>query len=327
MGSTTDPRSEAPGRFRLGRRIGEGLRFHSGLALLGLMLLGGTLIGACARPFLSAQRFRWFLRGWAAAIFRGYLRAIRRLGLLQVDLSELDRLRDEPSLIIAPNHPSLLDAALVISRLPRTVCIMKASLCDNLFLGAGARMAGYIPNDSPRSMVRLAVQALNDGGQLLIFPEGTRSSDAPIGPLKPAFAAIARRARAPVQTIFIEAESRYLSKGWPLWRRPVALPLRYRVRLGPRVAPEGSTDDIVARVTACLRSGLSSSGPAAAPSAAPFAAPSTASTASPPASSSALTPIFSPGDDPSAAGARAHGGRLRSDDFTLSTIARLPIDD
>lgn len=256
-------RREASQAFRpalsrsIWRRGAEWLGFPAGLLLLGGMLLGGTLIGACARLFMPASRFRWFLRGWASATFRGYLRGLQAMGLLHADLSDLDRIRDESSLILAPNHPSLLDAVLVISRLPRTVCIMKASLWDNLFLGAGARMAGYIRNDSPRSMVRLSVQALAEGGQLLVFPEGTRSAQAPIGPLKPAFAAIARRAGAPVQTIIIETDSPYLAKGWPLWRKP-PLPLRFRVRLGPRVQPDGSVDELVARVDGCFRAELGS---------------------------------------------------------------------
>jgi len=36
--------------------------------------------------------------------------------------------------------------------------------------------------------------------------------------------------------VFIEADSPFLGKGWPLLRRP-ALPVRYRVRLGRRFDP------------------------------------------------------------------------------------------
>ena len=301
--------SRSPAGPSLWRRGAEWLGFRAGLLLLGVMLLGGTLIGAGARPFMSASRFRWFLRGWASAIFRGYLRGLAAMGLLRADLADLDRIRDEASLILAPNHPGLHDAVLVISRLPRTVCIMKASLWDNLFLGAGARMAGYIRNDSPRSMVRLSVQALAEGGQLLVFPEGTRSTQAPIGPLKPAFAAIARRAGVPVQTIIIETDSRYLAKGWPLWRKP-PLPLRFKVRLGPRVQPDGTVDELVSRVADCFRAELGGAARAA------------------PACTPPSTSSVTPGVEPAAA-PPAHGGaRLRSDDLSLSmTSARLPVDD
>jgi 1-acyl-sn-glycerol-3-phosphate acyltransferase len=113
----------------------------------------------------------------------------------QVRPSALDILRGEPSIVIAPNHPSLLDAVLVISRLPKVVCIMKAKIWDNPLLGAGARLSGYIRNDSPVSMIKLAAKELEAGHQLLVFPEGTRTVNKPINPFKGGFAVIAKSRR------------------------------------------------------------------------------------------------------------------------------------
>jgi Tat protein secretion system quality control protein TatD with DNase activity len=44
---------------------------------------------------------------------------------------------------------------------------------------------------------------------------------------------IAKHANVPVQTLIIETDSPFLSKGWPLFKRP-SLPIVYRVRLGKR---------------------------------------------------------------------------------------------
>ena len=43
----------------------------------------------------------------------------------------------------------------------------------------------------------------------------------PLSPLTGSFAVIAKRARAPVQSVFIDTDSPYLGKGWPIWRLPV----------------------------------------------------------------------------------------------------------
>jgi 1-acyl-sn-glycerol-3-phosphate acyltransferase len=85
-------------------------------------------------------------------------------------------------------------------------------------------------------MVRHSVDELRDGGQLLLFPEGTRTTRAPVNAFRGAIALIAQQAGVPVQTVFIETDSPFLGKGWPLTRRP-RLPLRYRVRLGRRFDP------------------------------------------------------------------------------------------
>jgi hypothetical protein len=39
-----------------------------------------------------------------------------------------------------------------------------------------------------------------------------------------------------VQTVFIESTSRFLGKGWPIFRRP-EMPITYRIRLGREFAP------------------------------------------------------------------------------------------
>jgi len=120
----------------------------------------------------------------------------------------------------------LLDVVLVVSRLPHVVCIMKAEILRNLFLGGGARLAAYIRNDSCFAMIRTAAAAVGAGSQLLVFPEGTRTRRAPVNHFEGGFALIAKTARVPVQTVFIETNSLFLGKGWPLFRKP-AFPLTY----------------------------------------------------------------------------------------------------
>jgi 1-acyl-sn-glycerol-3-phosphate acyltransferase len=106
----------------------------------------------------------------------------------------------------------------------------------NLFLGAGSRLARYVPNRSSRQLIRESVDNLQRGGLLLLFPEGTRTRRLPINSFVGSVALIARHARVPVQTLIIETDSPFLSKGWPLFKRP-DLPIVYKVRLGKRFDP------------------------------------------------------------------------------------------
>lgn len=205
----------------------------------GLLGIGGLVWSLLALPLhlmLPARHARGIGRGVITRGFRLYLGALEASGGFRFDLSALDALRDAGPLILAPNHPSLLDAVMLLSRAPQAVCVLKASLFDSVFFGAGARLAGYIGNDSPIDMVRRSADELRCGGQLLVFPEGTRTTRAPVNSFRGAFSLIARQAGVPVQTVFIEADSAFLGKGWPLLRRPV-MPVRYRVRLGRRFDP------------------------------------------------------------------------------------------
>jgi 1-acyl-sn-glycerol-3-phosphate acyltransferase len=185
-------------------------------------------------------------------LFGFFVALLHRLGLARCELAALDALRDGPPMIIAPNHPTYLDAMLILSRLPNVVCIMKADVLDNVFLGGGAKLAGYIPAHAPREMIRAAAAALAAGRHVLFFPEGTRTVRAPVNAFRGGFAAIARRAQVPVQAVVIEAYTAYMRKGWPLLRMP-EFPLVYRVRLGERFAPPTDSRTLVAALEASFR--------------------------------------------------------------------------
>lgn len=156
---------------------------------------------------------------------------MERLGVLRIHFPEADQLRAMHGVVIAPNHPSLLDATFFLARLPELTCLMKRAVLHNPFMGFSARLAGYLSNDAGPDFIRRGRDALLAGENLLIFPEGTRTVNAPVNDFKKGFALIALLAGAPVQTVFIEAPCFYLGKRWPLWRLP-AMPVQFRVRLG-----------------------------------------------------------------------------------------------
>lgn len=222
------------------RRLHAYCALRLGLGVLALGCLAWTLLSLPLTRVLPARRGIWLGR-WAACLgFRAYLWFLRVTGVARFDLSALDALRDAGPLIIAPNHPGLLDALMVISRLPNVACVLKASLLDNVLWGAGSRLAGYIRNDWFVGSINLAVAELQQGGQLLLFPEGTRTErpDECLNRFRAGVAYVAHRAGTPIQTVFIEQDSRFLGKGWPLFRCP-AMPMTFRLRLGQRFdAPE-----------------------------------------------------------------------------------------
>lgn len=223
------------------------LVLYLGLLWLGFLSLCWTIIASVLYPLLP-ERYAIYLGRYVIMIsFRAYLASLSLSQRCSFDLTELDALRDEGSLIIAPNHPCLLDAVMVISRLPNVACVMKADLMNNIFLGAGARLARYIRNEPIRHMVMQATEDFKTGSHLLLFPEGTRTVRQPINALKGSIALIAQQAKVPVQTVIIETNSPYLSKGWSLFRKPV-MPVSYKIKLGKRFDPPENTHRFMAEL-------------------------------------------------------------------------------
>ncbi len=236
-------------------RLYERLAMCIGLGTLALLCLAWLPFAALLHPLLPRAQGQWLGRRVITLAFRFYLGVLSLLCACRFDLSALDALRGERGLIVAANHPSLLDAVLLVSRLPDAVCIMKASLLDNLLFGAAARMAGYVRNDDARALVASGCRSLAEGAQVVLFPEGSRTRQFPLDPLGRTAGLLARRAQAPVQAVLLEFSSPYLGKHWPLWCPPV-LPLRCTARLGRRFEPPTDHIAFTEALEQHLRAGL-----------------------------------------------------------------------
>ena len=247
MAGITFDSSQATQRWR---KLDDSRPFHPAYEFA--VIAGGALIwGVGGLAFSLAALLRFLLpqgirlrvgRNLLRGTFRLFLAFLHASGLVRMRFEDLERLAKraaEPNadpMIIAPNHPCLLDAVFIMAYVPNVTCIMKASLLSNPILRGGARLAGFIRNDTPRSLIDQATVALHDGSHLLIFPEGTRTRpDAEgVNPFKAGVALIASITNLPVQPVYLTANSRYLSKGWPIHRRP-RFPLVYSARLGEPV--------------------------------------------------------------------------------------------
>jgi 1-acyl-sn-glycerol-3-phosphate acyltransferase len=237
------------------RILYEYFALYSSLTLLGIICLTWSVFALplyfiLPRDLGTAVGRRGIMTG-----FRIYAWSLSSTGTYHLDLAAIDSLKGGPPVILAPNHPCLIDALLILTRHPNIVCVMKAQLMRNVFLGSGSRLARYVRNESSRQMVKESVGHLRHGGVLLLFPEGTRTTRAPINKLVGSVGLIAKLAGVPVQTLIIETDSPYLSKGWPLFRRP-DLPITYRVRMGKRFAPPDDVTAFTAELDAYYRSEL-----------------------------------------------------------------------
>src|SRR5579872_5491982 len=119
------------------RSVYEHVALYGLLILLGLICLTWSLIALLLhalprRSRIAAGRFG-IMTG-----FRLYSTFLGLAGAYRLDLRAIDALRGGPPVILAPNHPSLIDAPLILSRLPNVACVLKGALLRSPFLGPGS---------------------------------------------------------------------------------------------------------------------------------------------------------------------------------------------
>lgn len=165
------------------------------------------------------QRIMWTLIIRVLARIIIFLRTRRRV-------NGIENVPKQGAVLIVSNHLSYADQFLLSASLNRKVVFMaKEELFRSWVIRYLARAFGAFPVRRGGIMVREAIQQANqilDNGQALImFPEGTRSSNAQLQPAYPGSAMIALHNRVPILPIGITGLE-HATKGlvWGLLHRP-----------------------------------------------------------------------------------------------------------
>jgi 1-acyl-sn-glycerol-3-phosphate acyltransferase len=87
---------------------------------------------------------------------------------------KFDLSRDGPYVMVA-NHPTLIDVVAVVSNFKRVDCVVKMGVWNSWAMGGVVQSAGYIPDRSALSVYDTCLERLEEGRNILFFPEGTRS--------------------------------------------------------------------------------------------------------------------------------------------------------
>lgn len=198
------------------------LAIASGYIVFGLF---GLLVKVVLLPFTSGLLDTRQLRNQNRArriiqfLWRQFLKFVRLIGGFNYHFPGHNRL-GRPGQIIIANHPSLLDVVFMLAHARQSNCIVKQSLLANPFLNSAIRACGFIPNDGSPQVIDHAVAALQGGQSVLIFPEGTRTSDDEIIRFHRGACAIALRGATVITPVIIRMRPRCFKRNQPWYLIP-----------------------------------------------------------------------------------------------------------
>lgn len=134
--------------------------------------------------------------------------------------------------IVAPNHVSMVDPPLIALTVPRAVKIMaKAELFRVPILGPLILHLGAFPvhrGIPDRPALKKALEVLDQGWLLVVFPEGTRGNGKDLGVLEKGILLMANKSGAPIVPAYISGTFQMLPRGAKKMHRS-----RVKVRFGP----------------------------------------------------------------------------------------------
>lgn len=145
--------------------------------------------------------------------------------------------KDKNCLIVA-NHPSLIDYVLIASRLGQCDCLVKQAIWHNPFMKGVVKSAGYISNENPETLLDDCSKRLQQGNVLLIFPEGTRTTQGIKSTLQRGAAQIAVKTGTDLRVVHISVTPPFLTKEKKWYQVPDAKPfflieIKDKIEIGP----------------------------------------------------------------------------------------------
>jgi 1-acyl-sn-glycerol-3-phosphate acyltransferase len=149
-------------------------------------------------------------------VFFSLLRAVARRQKIRIDPS-LATIR---SAVVVCNHLSYLDPLFLVALFPQHRTIVKTRFFSTPIFGAIIKRSGYLPATSEGlhaghflDRMQNMPAYLASGGNLFIFPEGTRSRDGRLGPLQPGALKIARLCQAPIYVLRLRGTDSLFTAG------------------------------------------------------------------------------------------------------------------
>jgi 1-acyl-sn-glycerol-3-phosphate acyltransferase len=164
-----------------------------------------------------------------------FFRISRLVGVLNSDVSAegdlpTGRLPAARGVLVA-NHPTILDALLILSVIPECICIVKTSLTSIPGLSFIINIMQYLTNEDAATLLSSGPAHLAAGKSLLIFPEGTRTRNGQLGRFSRGAAALAIRSKAPIWPVIVRCSPpAALEKGGLWWKMPDG-PIDLKIRI------------------------------------------------------------------------------------------------
>ncbi len=223
---------------------------------LGAFFAGYWLVFLFAVVVRGRRGIAWALGNYAGSFFR-----VARLLLrgLSIQVPERGHLRRTRGSVVVCNHISFLDPLLLLWLLPDVISIVRPDFFRVPIFGWLLRGAGFLGPDlfaEGQPWIEKVQRHLRSGGNLLIFPEGTRSRDGKLSRFKKGAFFLAKHLGVPIVVLKIEGTDGIFPPGQVTFNVTAAKPIEIRAlcHIAPTEAADATTHELTERVFGMLES-------------------------------------------------------------------------
>ncbi|MDP1676350.1 MAG: lysophospholipid acyltransferase family protein [Bacteroidota bacterium] len=181
------------------------------LIIIAVTVVPVSILAICSLPFERSGKIYF----WSGRIWTKFVLILCRITLT---VKGMEHVNPYGNYILVSNHASMFDIPVLMNTFPHIRIMFKKELSYIPFWGWALRWGYHIMVDRSKGTEAMksldrAAKAIGEGGQVLLFAEGTRTRDGKLLPFKRGAFSLAAKSGIPIVPIAINGSYSILPKG------------------------------------------------------------------------------------------------------------------
>lgn len=209
---------------------------QSFLVILGFTIFGlgaivlNFLVFPLAKKTKKGEELLYFYSDVIHRAWGWFINILKFIKVLKLNVSDIEELKNIKNKIIVSTHPSFIDVLILMSIIPRTTCIVKASLAENVILKNLINSIFILEDETLENLKIQTKKMLDSGFNVIIFPSGIRHRKNEYPKIRKGAATIAINANVDIVAVKLYTDFDFLFINKPIYEvgeKPVTYELSF----------------------------------------------------------------------------------------------------
>lgn len=214
---------------------------------IGAVILNFTLF-PLAKFFIKDKNLLYFYSDVIHSTWAWFVKLIISFGIMNLNIEDLAKIKQTKNKVIVSTHPSFIDIVILIGLIPRTTCIVKSALAQNLILSNLVSSIFILEDETLDNMKNYTKKMLDNGFNVVIFPSGIRHRKNEYPKIHKGAATIAMNAKVNIVALKLYTDFDFLFINQPIYEageRKVNYELSYAGEIDVKSELEKTDNEIV----------------------------------------------------------------------------------